>query len=142
MRIEVTDNPNAGERDFIVAQVRAHNSVFVERDVRGLCVFARDTDGNILGGLSAETYWGYLHISHLWVHERHRHKGIAGCLMRAAEAEARIRGCRHALVDTFSFQAPGFYLHMGFEEFGRLPGFAGAHVRHFMRKSLADEGPE
>lgn len=140
MRIEVTDSPNTDERNFIIAQVRAFNSMFVERDVRCLCVFTRDAAENILGGLSADTYWGYLHISHLWVHEQHRRRGIASCLIRAAETEAQIRGCRNALVDTFSFQAPGFYLRMGYEEFGRLPGFSGNHMRHFMHKSLPEQG--
>ena len=140
MRIEITEHPNQDERNLIVAQVRAFNATFVERDVRCLCVFARDTDGSIIGGVSADTYWDYLHISHLWVHEQHRRKGIDRSLMLAAESEARIRGCRNALVDTLSFQAPGFYIRMGYEEFGRLPGFSGKHERHFMHKRLIDEG--
>ncbi len=57
-----------------------------------------------------------------------------------AEQEALARGCRNVLVDTMSFQAPGFYRRLGYEEFGVLEGFPGPHSRHFFRKSLGDPG--
>jgi GNAT superfamily N-acetyltransferase len=72
------------------------------------------------------------------VSEVHRGAGWATKLMAAAESEALARGCRRALVDTFSFQALGFYQSIGYEEFGRLPGFAGKYERHFLHKDLGE----
>jgi GNAT superfamily N-acetyltransferase len=69
--------------------------------------------------------------------EKQRGQGHASKLMQAAEAEARARGCKHALLDTFSFQALGFYKKLGYVEFGRLSGFSGRHDRHYLYKSLA-----
>lgn len=138
MKIEVTDAPRAEDEAFVIEQTRAYNRRYTERDVRVLCVFARAADGTLVGGLTGMTYWQYLEVSYLWVSEAHRGAGHATKLMRAAEDEARARGCRHALVDTFSFQAPRFYERVGYREFGRLPGFAGKHDRHFLHKELGD----
>jgi GNAT superfamily N-acetyltransferase len=137
MRIEVTDAPRESDETFIIEQTRAHNRAFTEKDVRSLCVFARDEAGNIVGGLTAKTYWAYLDVAYLWVLEKQRGQGHASKLMQAAEAEARARGCKHALLDTFSFQALGFSKKLGYVEFGRLSGFSGRHDRHYLYKSLA-----
>ena len=55
--------------------------------------------------------------------------------MAAAEGRAVERGCHSAWVDTFTFQAPGFYRKLGYAPFGELdypPDFK----RVFLRKQL------
>jgi ribosomal protein S18 acetylase RimI-like enzyme len=138
MKIEVTASPLEQDEAFVVAQTRAFNSVFMPDDVQALCVFARDASGNIVGGLTGKTYWNYLDISFLWVHEAHRGAGHATALMSAAESEARSRGCFNVFLDTFSFQALCFYRKLGYSEFGRLSGFAGSHDRHYLHKALGN----
>jgi ribosomal protein S18 acetylase RimI-like enzyme len=56
-------------------------------------------------------------------------------LMAQAEGRARERGYHSAWLDTFSFQARGFYEKLGYEEFGRLD-YPPDHYRHFLRKRL------
>ena len=136
MKLEVTAEPTQADEEFVMAGTRSYNRAFTEADGKSLCVFARDNEGNIIGGVTARTYWQYLDIKFLWVHERHRKEGLGSEIMLAAEAEARNRGCTGAFLDTFSFQARGFYERLGYAEFGRLSGFSGKHDRHFMRKSL------
>ena len=136
MQIEITDSPSDEDEAFVIAQTRAYNTAFAEKDVRSLCIFARDASGLIVGGLTGKTYWQYLDIAFLWVSEQHRNRGQASRLLAAAESEARTRGCKHALVDIFCFQAPGFYQKLGYEEFGRLSGFSGKHDRHYLHKAL------
>jgi GNAT superfamily N-acetyltransferase len=136
MKFEVTDTPCKEDEAFVIAQTRKHNSAFAENDQKSLCVFARDDAGNIIGGLTGRTYWQYLDIAFLWVDEKYRGKGCATRLMTAAEAEARERGCKRVFLDTLSFQALGFYLKLGYAEFGRLPGFSGRYDRHYLHKSL------
>jgi hypothetical protein len=53
-----------------------------------------------------------------------------------AEAEARQRGAQHAYLDTFSFQAPGFYKKHGYQVFGELQDFPPGHQRYFLTKQL------
>jgi ribosomal protein S18 acetylase RimI-like enzyme len=137
MRIDLTDSPDERDEAFVIAQTRAFNAAFTKEDVRSLCVFIRDDEGRIIGGLTAKTYWEYLEIQFLWVHEDHRDIGLASELIVTAETEAMKRGCKHAFLDTFSFQALGFYRKLGYSEFGRLSGFSGQHERYFLRKTLA-----
>jgi ribosomal protein S18 acetylase RimI-like enzyme len=140
MKIEVTDVGNAHDDAFVVSQLRAHNAAHAVKDFKLLRAFVRDVDGNIIGGLLAETYWQYLEVNVLWVSEGHRNAGHASRLMNAAESEARQRGCKHAFLDTFSFQALGFYQRLGYSEFGRLEEFSGKHERYYMHKRLDEEG--
>ena len=141
MEFEVTDAPRPEDETFVIEQTRSYNRRYTDRDVRALCVFARTPDGTIVGGLTGMTYWQYLEVAYLWVNEAHRGAGYATKLMAAAESEARARGCRHAVVDTYSFQALAFYQRIGYGEFGRLHGFAGKYDRHYLHKDLdADAG--
>ncbi|MEJ0002418.1 MAG: GNAT family N-acetyltransferase [Pararobbsia sp.] len=138
MKIDVTDLRNDRDDSFVASQLSTYNATFTVRDFRLLRVFARNADGSIIGGLLADTYWQYLEVHKLWVSEGHRNKGHASRLMNAAEDEARLRGCRHAFLDTFSFQAFGFYQKLGYSEFGRLEEFSGKYDRHYLHKRLDD----
>ena len=62
-------------------------------------------------------------------------RGVGRELMDRAETRARERGCHSAWLDTFSFQARGFYEKRGYEEFGQLD-YPPDHHRHFMQKRL------
>lgn len=61
--------------------------------------------------------------------------------MRAAEKQAREEGCRHVLVDTFSFRALPFYQKQGYQLQMSLPDFP--HVgmaRHYLSKRCSPGG--
>lgn len=104
----------------IVKGLRAYNTGAVGKlDYRPLTVTVNDKKA-IVGGVVGETYFGWMFVSLLWVSEKYRGKGWGRSLMGSAEKEARKRGVRHVYLDTFSFQAPGFYKKLGYREFGRL----------------------
>ena len=90
----------------------------------------------VLGGLVAVSYWGSFYISDVVAPEAARGQGLGSELLRQAEQEARARGCQHIWLDTFDFQAGGFYERLGFEVFGRLDGLAPFFPRYFMKKTL------
>jgi GNAT superfamily N-acetyltransferase len=90
----------------------------------------------VVGGIIAETYYGWCHIDLLWVREDLRGRGLGRRLMDHAEKEALSRGAKGVYLDTFSFQAPEFYTRLGYETFGMLPDFPPGHERHFMVKHL------
>lgn len=100
-----------------------------------LTLAARDGDA-VVGGLVAETGWEWLHVQLLWVEEAHRGRGIGRRLLAEAEAEARRRGCRHAYLDTFEFQAPRLYARLGWTVFGEQDDYPPGHRRFFLRKPL------
>jgi ribosomal protein S18 acetylase RimI-like enzyme len=116
--------------------LRAYNLAAVgNSDYRPMAVTIRDK-GKIVGGLVAETYWGWMYVTLLWVSERHRGKGFGSSLMQTAEAEARKRGARNAFLESFSFQAPEFYAKLGYRECGRVKEFPAGHDRISMTKAL------
>ncbi len=101
-----------------------------------LNVLARSRDGVVFAALFGETYWNWLHIRILWIHESHRDMGLGRRLLREAEDEARRRGCQNAHLDTHDFQAEEFYLKNGYEVFGVLDDLPVGHSRIYMKKNL------
>ena len=110
-----------------------------ESGYRKLRLVIRDTNGSIIGGLLAETYWGWMFIETLWIDKSLRGQGVGSKLMREAEAEAIRRGCTKCYLDTFSFQARPFYESHGYTVFASLPNFPDGHQRHFLVKELGSE---
>jgi len=134
---ELSAHPMEKDSSFIWNQLNLYNLQFNEPDHHTLLkVFARQTYGELIAGLLGETYWRWLHINILWVHEHHRHKGLGQQLMARVESEAIKRGCIHADVDTLDFQAPEFYRRLGFTVWGVLDDLPPGYQRIFLRKDL------
>ena len=68
--------------------------------------------------------------------EKLRGQGIGSKIMSAAETEAKKRGCKYAFVDTFSFQAPGFYTKLGYQEVFALTEYPYTGARYYYTKEL------
>ncbi|TFH23412.1 MAG: GNAT family N-acetyltransferase [Myxococcales bacterium] len=101
-----------------------------------IAVFVRDDHGAIIAGVSALINWTWLHVQLVWVSAELRHAGVGSRLLQRLESEARQRGCEHAHLDTFSFQARPFYQRHGYELFGELADYPPGHRRFFLRKEL------
>ena len=138
MSLEITSEATREEKATIVDGTRAHNRLHMAKDVESLCVFDRLESGEIVAGLTGKTYWNYLDIGYLWVSEPYRGQGRATAIIKAAETEALRRGCENVLLDTYSFQALGFYEKLGYRESGKIDGFSGGHSRHYLCKRLCE----
>jgi len=103
---------------------------------KNLCFVLRSPDLEIVGGVIAATYWDWLYINLMWIEEELRGRGYGQQLLMLAEEEGRKRGAKQAYLDTFSFQAPGFYKKYGYEVFGELHDFPPGHQRYFLTKQL------
>jgi GNAT superfamily N-acetyltransferase len=141
LRLDIDPNPPAADLQLIGDGLEAHalQSGVEPRNYQTLTVVLRDENGGVVGGLVANTVWGWLHVKELWVATEHRRAGHGAELMRAVEHEARRRGCHHAMLDTFDFQARGFYERLGYVVFGALDDFPRGHTRFFMQKALVAE---
>jgi len=87
----------------------------------------RDDAGKVIAGFCGHTWGGCCYISHVWVHEQHRGKGLGKTLLQVAETEARHRSCTQVVLLTHSFQAPGFYEHLGYERKYAIEGRPKGH---------------
>jgi GNAT superfamily N-acetyltransferase len=105
-------------------------------DPRLLAIPIRDGAGAVIGGLWGTTLFRWFEIEMLVVPPPMRQQGIGSALLEAAEAEAKVRGCIGACVDTISFQAGPFYLRRGFTLFGALDDCPPGHRRLFFSKRL------
>ena len=142
LRFDIEDAPSQADVEVLPNGLEAFNESQWPRHQpwRPLAVFARDGEG-IIAGLAGETYSGWLFIRYLWVSDALRGQGIGRKLMGDAEVRALERGCHSAWVDTFSFQAPGFYLRLGYAVFGELD-YPPGHKRVFLQKRLGGGRPQ
>jgi GNAT superfamily N-acetyltransferase len=107
------------------------------RDWYTLTIVLRDETGVIRGGVLGNVWASWLHVDVLWVDEDCRRRGWGTRLLEAAEAHARERGCTHAHLDTFGFQAgPRFYERVGYRIFGVLPDHPAGHTHYFLWRRL------
>lgn len=108
-----------------------------EQDATPVFLVARCDQGNVVGGLTGETFLDWLKVNIMAVHSDHRRQGIGSELLAAAEEHARSQGCLYSYVDSMSHQAPNFYLGNGYQEVGRLPNWdSHGHDKFFFTKPL------
>lgn len=106
-------------------------------DGRDVCFTVADDRGEMIGGIAGYTWGGCCYIRQLWVDKAWRRRGIGRALLGAAEREATLRDCRQILLSTHSFQAPAFYLRLGYREVARIDGHPTGHASIFLAKPLA-----
>lgn len=105
---------------------------------RPIQAYAVDAAGTLLAGCSGRTedVWQWLTVDTMWVAPEHRGQGLGRQVLVAVEDQARERGCRWSKLNTWEFQAPGFYERHGYVEYGREVDYPPGHVNHLMRKQL------
>ena len=123
-------------KKFIAAGLESFNRQHMTRSPpKSFALTARE-GGKARGGLMAEGIGEWIHISLLWVEDGFRRRGHGSSLLLKAEAEAKHRGAKGILVDTFSFQAPAFYEVRGFEVVAIIDNHPRSHQNLLMRKRL------
>jgi chromate reductase len=136
--LEVRDEALPEDLLFVEEQINEFNFATTGiRDARGLVILLRDADRTIFAGLSGHTWGGVAEVRFLWVAEPKRHTGIGRRLLRAAEDEARARGCRKIVLSTHSFQAPDFYRQHGYVDVGQFSEYPRGHRSIFLEKTLS-----
>ena len=92
---------------------------------------------NVIGGvLAGINYWNGLEIKILWVDENYRNQGHGKNLLNHLENEAKKKGASISMVDTFDFQAEGFYIKNNYEIIGEIKDFPKGHRRIYFSKVL------
>jgi GNAT superfamily N-acetyltransferase len=99
-------------------------------------ISVRDARGRLAGGLILESYWRESYIELLWVSARLRGAGCGRRLIKVAERVAKKRGSVLIHLNTYSFQAPGFYEGLGYKPFGTMKGSPEGQCRYFYFRKL------
>ena len=138
-----TNLANETDREFLQQQFKQFNNTVSPYHLQirthppePLDLFIRDENQQIVGGLMASTYWSWLDIDKLWLHEQLRQRGYGARLLARAEQRAIERGCLYAFLSTFSFQARGFYEKLGYYVVGEVADYPPGESYFWLRKDF------
>ncbi len=135
--LKIDAEPSGEDVNALHHALRGYNtSLAGPGDHSSLLLTLHDSDKNHAGGLFARISYGWVYIDLLWVAENARGRGQGTRLLRAAEEEARIRGCSNAWIDTFNPSALSLYENNGYVVFGELADYPPGFTRYFLRKPL------
>lgn len=140
MKIKVSDKIDQESHDRIIKLLVEYNlnktEEFRNEINKPIEIIARDEWNEIIGGLYGRSIWGTLEVKTFVVKPENRNKGIGRKLIIEAEKEAKNRNCKFISLDTFSFQAPGFYEKLGFEKIGTETDFPKGFEKYYYRKKI------
>ena len=99
-------------------------------------VILKSSVNEIIGASSVHTTTESAYVDMLWVSDQHRSCGYGRQILQGSEEEARNRNCQNVILDTYSFQAPEFYIKCGYQQFATVPEYILGHDKIFFRKAL------
>lgn len=130
------------EKEWVTEQLMAFNreclSIPQNEYIIPLTFHIKNADNSIVAGVNAFLIAkSTAYVSILWVDKTHRGCDYGSYLLQHVEYEAKKLGAVMIYLDTLDFQAMGFYLKYGYEEFACLenspvPG----RKRFYMKKIL------
>jgi len=135
----LTDSPDDSTVETISRLLSEFNeaSSGLSNDYRPLTIVLSDpVTQDTIGGLVGWTSFSFLHVNLLYLPESSRGGGLGSQPIAQAEKEAMRRGCRGVWLDTFSFQARGFYERLGYTVFGAIEDHPPGQSRYFLKKIL------
>lgn len=123
------------EADYIHKKLIEHNLRYIT-DYEDYVLCIKDDCENIVGGIVASRENERMTIDYLWVDESVRGNGYGTRLIKQIEEIAANSECTVVWLNTFGFQAPDFYLKMGYELFGTLENCINGYSQYFFKKTL------
>ncbi|WP_440122118.1 GNAT family N-acetyltransferase [Tenacibaculum sp. Ill] len=141
MTIETTTTPNEQDPKTISQGIVDFNHSKIpdlepiEEEIK-FFTFARNQNGDVVGGIRAVCFWNTLHIELLWLSEDCRGKGTGKKLIESAENFAKDNGCEKVFVETTSWQAKPFYEKVGYKHIATINDRPKGHSSHYLTKEL------
>lgn len=123
------------ECEYVHQRLQEYNRPYMDESMD--FSFHIEDGGRIVAGIVAESTMDTLEIAFLFVDEAYRSRGLGKRLLLHVEEEAKRKGIERVLLNTYSFQAPGFYRAMGYEELLCIDPCFGKYSQHFFSKMLS-----
>ena len=101
-------------------------------------ILLKDKDNKIVAGIITKMYLKSMFLEAFWVDQQYRKKGIGRELIKKIENHAKEKECKFIHLDTFSFQAIGFYEKLGYTTFGVIEDYPDDIKRYYLKKILKD----
>ena len=98
--------------------------------------FHMEAGGAVIAGIVAESVLDTIEVQYLYVEEEYRKQGIGRSLLSVLEDKGRIAGMRRIFLNTYSFQAPGFYTKCGYKPIAEITPCFGNHSQVFFIKEI------
>lgn len=115
--------------------LRDYNRQFM-KESSDLSCCVEDETGHCVGGITAWRADELIYVDLLFVEESKRKSGLGKRLLSTVEEEGRRLGARRIELNTFGFQAPGFYEKLGYRRFGAIEPAIGSYGHYFYVKEL------
>ncbi|MBN8817744.1 MAG: GNAT family N-acetyltransferase [Sphingomonas sp.] len=137
LHITVPEQPSEADRNAVFAPLLAYNIAQAgDPNIRPVSILLTDEQGERVGGIWGKCSYDWMFVEFLAIAPEHRGGGHGQALMAEAERIARGHGCVGIWLDTYAFQARGFYEKLGFAVFGTLDDHPVGQQRFFLSKRL------
>lgn len=135
MKIEFSSTPK--EQDIALLSQGINQEIPDYQAPHPFAFFIYEENGEMIAGANGSVIFGAIYTEQLWVHSKHRKKGLASQLMEEIHQYGRKEGCQLATVTTMSFQdAQVFYEKLGYTVDFERPGYIDGAKAIFLRKKL------
>jgi ribosomal protein S18 acetylase RimI-like enzyme len=135
--INFTDHPSHQEIDAIYKGLEKHaKQTLGNTSFEPFGFLVHGDNGALIAGCTGVFMYGALNIKLLWVDEMVRNKGLGKQLLEKAEILAQQKNCRYISVETFNWQATGFYEKMGYKVEFIYDGYDNDSKFYFFRKKI------
>lgn len=105
-------------------------------DARHYFTFEMKDGGETIGAAHGYNYGPDLIIQQVILKEEYRGKNLGTLFMEKIENLARERNCQKIWVDTMDYQAPEFYIRLGYDQAVEIKNYRRNHSRIFFSKLL------
>ena len=140
MKLSISKESNNKYKQYIDEELYKFNLEHFPKDLSGryeeVCLYLKDDNHIVRGGILSEICWNWLEIHTLMVDEDIIKSCYGSILLGEIEKIARVKECDFIKVDTLSFQALDFYKKHGYEVYGTLDNVGRDFKHYYLKKDL------
>jgi GNAT superfamily N-acetyltransferase len=136
--IVIPTRPDQADRAAVLEALVAFNNTAAAPSIaQPVAILVQDSaTGKTVGGLWGKISYDWLFVELFALPDQFRGQNTGSKILAGAETIARERGCVGVWLDTFEFQAPGFYKKQGYELFATIDDHPRGSHRFFFKKNL------
>ncbi|KRF13457.1 GNAT family N-acetyltransferase [Paenibacillus sp. Soil787] len=128
------------ESEYVRRRLIEYNQEHVPDDLKNnyeeINLTIKDNEGKIIGGILSVHCWNWIEVDILWIDKELRGSGFGTQLLTRIEDIAKEKKCTFIKLNTFSFQAPEFYMKNGYKEIAVFEDAPLGSKHYYFRKDI------